>query len=189
MGLNRLVRARLRRLRSETGFTLIEVLVATSLSLILLMAIAGFASFAQKRQADTGNRSDALIQGRAALERITRDLRQATSVNATTPGMITLRMYGAGGTSLRDVRYDCRTNSRCDRFEGPAGGTLTATNTPLIGDGGPSPVSQVQSATFTASTIDVSQDYVEVEIQISLPGRPLPITLSDGVHLRNQTGS
>jgi hypothetical protein len=111
---------------------------------------------------------------------MTRELRQATELNATAPGLITFRVLGADGGPQREIRYDCRADARCRRYEGPAGGALAQTHDALV--------SGVESATFSAQTVDVSQDYVAIELRVALPGRPQPIVLGDGVSVRNAGG-
>jgi prepilin-type N-terminal cleavage/methylation domain-containing protein len=172
------LRARLAPIEGERGFTLVELLVSMTLGMIILLAVYNFASIAQDSQADTTARGDALADQRAGMERMTRELRQATTVNTTTPGLVIFQVYGSGGTSLREIRYDCRTGSRCQRHEGPAGGPLAKTHDALV--------SSIQSATFTPSSLTNSQDYVTIELRVSLPGRAQPIVLSDGVALRNK---
>ncbi|MBA2763252.1 MAG: hypothetical protein H0U42_01005 [Thermoleophilaceae bacterium] len=172
------LRARARSLPREDGFSLIELLVASTLSIFLLLVIAGFADIAQRSQSDTGARSDTLGRQRAALERMTRELRQATTVNATTAGLVEFQVYGSAAGVVRQIRFDCRFDARCRRYEGPAGGAWTLTDDSLV--------DSVQSATFTTQTLAASQDYIGIDLRVSLPGRPIPIALADGVHLRNK---
>lgn len=172
------LRARLDRLNGERGFTLIELLVSMTLGMIILLAIYSFATIAQDSQKGTTDRSDALADQRAGMERMTRELRQATTLNATTPGLVIFRVYGPAGTSLREIQYDCRTGARCQRYEGPVGGTIAKTHDALI--------SSVESATFTPSSLTNSQDYLTIEVHVSLPDREQPIVLSDGIALRNK---
>lgn len=167
--------------RDEAGFTLIELLVATALSIVLLLVIHDFASSAQRSQAATGERSMTLSEQRAALERMTRELRQATTVNASTPGLVDFQVPGAAGGAARRIQYDCRAGYRCRRYEGPATGALTQTDASMVDD--------VQTATFTAQSLSTSQDYLTIDLRVSLPGRPLTIALTDGVHLRSKGGT
>ncbi len=162
----------------EQGFTLVELLVATSIGLVVMLAIAGFADIAQRSQSDTGARSDRLGAQRQALEQMTRELRQATTINAATPGLVDFQVYGSAPGAMRQIRYDCRTGQRCRRYEGPVPGSLALTNDSLV--------ENVDTATFTTQTLAASQDYIGIELRVALPDRPLPISLSDGVHLRNK---
>lgn len=170
--------ARGRAANGEQGFTLVELLVATAIGLVVMLAIAGFATFAQRSQSDTGARADRLGAQRQALEQMTRELRQATTINTTTPGLVDFQVYGSAPGSVRQIRYDCRTSQRCRRYEGPVPGSLTLTNDALV--------ENVNTATFTTQTVAASQDYVGIELRVALPNRPLPIPLTDGVHLRNK---
>lgn len=173
-------KAHARLTSAEAGFTLVELLVASAVGMILLLVIHGFASIAERSRSETGARAEALGEQRAGLERMTRELRQATELNAATPGLITFRVLGADGAPLREIRFDCRSEARCRRFAGPAGGTLVQTHDAIV--------SGVESATFTAQTVDASQDYVAIELRVTLPGRPQPIVLGDGVTVRNAGG-
>lgn len=165
----------------EAGFTLVEALVAGAIGIVLLLAVQNLVGVATRSQAGTGARSETLGAQRVALERMTRELRQATTINATTPGLVEFQIYGSAPGTARQIRYDCRTSNSCRRYDGPAGGSWTLTNDALV--------QNVQSATFTTETYAASQDYVAIDLRVSLPGRSLPITLSDGVHLRNKAGS
>jgi Tfp pilus assembly protein PilW len=165
------------RLRSEQGFSLTELLVATSMMLVVLFAAMGFAEIAPRSASGAIDRSGALATQRTGLERMTRELRQALTLNATTPGVVEFQLYRPGTGAVRQVRYDCSQAGECRRSEGPAGGPLANTDTLVTG---------VQSASFTSQTLSASQDYLTISLWVNVPNRAHPIALEDGVHLRNK---
>jgi prepilin-type N-terminal cleavage/methylation domain-containing protein len=70
------MRRRLHKLRSdESGFTLIELLTAMSIGIVLLMAAFLLLDRATAVSQEIANRQDAVQRGRAAMEKIVRDLR------------------------------------------------------------------------------------------------------------------
>lgn len=85
-----MIRRRLRDARSDSGFTLAEMLVAITLSSIVGAILLGMTLTAQKSVVTTTGQDDLTAEARVALNRISRDLRQATpyTVNgALTPAL------------------------------------------------------------------------------------------------------
>jgi hypothetical protein len=122
----RLPRGGARRwLAGDEGVTLIELLVATALTLV----IAGAAMTALL----AGNRSESrdeaysaeLTSSQTSLARLTHDLRQATSIVTAQPNVIEFLMPLHQGSTLVmvDVRYDCTASdsvsglTRCARTQ------------------------------------------------------------------------
>src|SRR5687768_18613620 len=69
-----------RRLRSERGVGLIELLTVLPMLAVVLLGIYALYNVGAKSQQDTNNRVRGLIQQQNGLERISREMRQATSI-------------------------------------------------------------------------------------------------------------
>jgi prepilin-type N-terminal cleavage/methylation domain-containing protein len=65
------------------GMTLIEMLVASAVGLLVLTVVSVLSVYALRSFTAMGNYADLEAKSRAALDRITRDLRQATGVVST----------------------------------------------------------------------------------------------------------
>lgn len=114
---------RLRRLvQGQGGSTLIELLVAMPIAIVLLGLVVQSLGTAGRDQQDIEGRTEALTNGQIGLERMTRELRQATWVYFRSSAMVDLnvpvRATTTGTGTDRLVRYDC-TADICERFEGP----------------------------------------------------------------------
>jgi prepilin-type N-terminal cleavage/methylation domain-containing protein len=73
------------RLKSERGFTLMELMVGMVLGTIIMLAGFGVVDAATKSNKQISDRQDALQRGRIALEQITRELRSQVCVGTATP--------------------------------------------------------------------------------------------------------
>ncbi len=179
------------RLRSDQrGFTLVELLVAMPLALLLVFAALNLYRVAADGQSATGNRADAVQSARVALERMTRELRQVgppvgvslSPVRFSSSQVMDYTTWTrpAGGASVqRNVHYDC-SGGRCMRSEGPIGGAL---GTPtLVVDG-------VQNLdVFDPRPDALYPNYVAIKLNVRVNGQTRPITVTDGVELRNAGG-
>jgi hypothetical protein len=169
--------------RHERGeITLAELLVAAPIALILLTATLMLHLASGREEDRTQNRVQTLIQERVGLERMTRELREATSITPTSSDEVDavawLRPPGGGPAVQRQLRYDC-SHQACERREGPAGGDL-----------GPAVV--VISNVVNADVFDfqpdlVNPNYVTITLEIPVKGANNPISIHDGVALRNLT--
>ena len=129
------VRRALRGLRSEGGFTLAELLVAMMITLIAFAATLLLLQVALKAQPRISERGAAIQQGRAWIERLTRELRQGGTV-AGSPGssqlsfLTDVRHSSCGGTATGNsiaclVTYSCSAGT-CSRTERNPNGSGTA---------------------------------------------------------------
>jgi prepilin-type N-terminal cleavage/methylation domain-containing protein len=89
----------MRRIASQRGLTLIEVLVATAIGAVLLAAINGLVKFGLDAQTEGRNANELAYQGRFALERI------AGVARATAPKVL--------GTPAADTSGDWFAPSGC----------------------------------------------------------------------------
>lgn len=181
--------ALIRRLRAEeSGFSLVELLVAMPLALLLMFAALSASDTAGRSQGASTDRAQAITQAHVGLERMSREIRQAASFNLLTSQIVEVETYvrnpngtqtGGYAGGLRLVRYDC-TQSQCRRYEGPRGGPLGATATTLFTD--------VHNADVFAPTPNfIDPNYIGIKVEIAVRGQTQPITVTDGVDLRNYT--
>ena len=98
-----------------------------------LMATYALYTVASKSQARTDNRAQGLIQQQIGFERMSRELRQATTITPVSSQAIDVttwvRPFNADRSVKRRVRYECATT--CQRWEGPENGALTSGPVPV----------------------------------------------------------
>jgi prepilin-type N-terminal cleavage/methylation domain-containing protein len=75
------------RARRQDGFTLPELLIALSMSLIVAFAALTLVDVTMRKTDDTQNRVASVQRGRLAMDTITRQLRSQVCLNTTTPAM------------------------------------------------------------------------------------------------------
>lgn len=171
--------------RDQSGFTLVETLIASGLGVILVSAVALFADITIRTQHSTGKITAALDQQRVGLERMTREIRQATTFSLLNSQKVEMTTYvnSAYGSAaeLRRVRYDCSAGEVCRRSEGPVGGAFTSTDVEIV--------SVVQNADVFDPQPDINPRYVAIALRVRAKGTANEaervITLRDGVDLRN----
>jgi Tfp pilus assembly protein PilV len=131
----------MRRLRSQEGFTLPELLVTMTLSMVTLLAAFALLDTVMKRTSDTQLRVEATQRGRQALDVMTRQLRSqvclpnaitAPAVVSATPTSVTFYTdltTGNGGPQTRiekrTLAYDATTRRMIESIVRP-GGSATA---------------------------------------------------------------
>src|SRR5215213_10175267 len=174
----------LRRLRGcERGVSLVELLAVVPMLAATLMATYALYTVATKSEQRTGNRAQGLIQQQVGFERMSRELRQATTVTPVSSQAIDVttwvRPFNADRSVKRRVRYEC--GAVCQRWEGPENGALTS---------GPAPViSNVQNPdVFTLMPNSINPTYVAFRVEASVRGASKPIVFDGGFALRNQLG-
>lgn len=170
-----------RRLRCERGIGLVELLTVLPMLAVVLLGIYALYNVGAKSQQETDNRVRGLIQQQNGMERISREMRQATNITPVSSQILDATTWvrpSAGTASVqRRVRYDCSSGT-CNRWEGPSGGAL---------DTGPVPViTNVQNAdVFSLEPNSVDPTYVVTRVEVKVPGANNPITLDGGFALRN----
>lgn len=199
-----------RGILGQGGFTLIELLIAMSISLALLSMVVRSLGQAGTDQRDVERRSQALINGQIGLERMTRELRQATWVYFRSSSVVDInvrvRAAAAGSGVFRLVRHDC-SGETCLRSEGPAtiypppaspsfdvtqillGASESdngARSGQILGHDIFRPL-RVDPATGTRTVDFLAPDFMQVRLRLSVPGRERVLELEDGVNLRNRT--
>jgi prepilin-type N-terminal cleavage/methylation domain-containing protein len=97
--------SRLPTLKSEGGFTLIELLVSSALALVLFTALFTLLNTSQRVQARDTEWALTMQEGRAGLARMTREIRQASSVEEAKPN--TIVFLATFGGKYWKVEYNC----------------------------------------------------------------------------------
>ena len=173
-----------RSLLSERGaVTLPELLVSLPLVVLIVVAVLGLANLSQRDHDRTDSRVRSLSQQQAGMERIQRELRQATSITPVSSQIVEMNTYVApanGSAAVaRRVRYDC-TGGSCKRYEGTVGGT-TFSSGPIVS------IANVLNADIFVMEPDyVNPYFVALSVDVSVRGASNPIALRGGVTLRNQ---
>lgn len=168
----------------ERGLTLIELLVAATLGLVVIGgALTMFAS-AIRSEPRSSSKVAAIQQARFTVDRITRELRQGLEIPMATPSKLAIVTYvkaascggAAASTSIPcRVTYTCEAG-KCTRVVAQPNGSA------------PGATVQVASGLVSTSVFSYLPDatdptYVGVSLSFSSDGEP--VTLSDGVALRN----
>lgn len=189
------LRRRLAHGDREAGMTLIELLVASMMSVILVGAVGSMLISAVRKQPDLSERSQAVSTARWVLERMTREIRNGISVEEASSSKVafvaSVRREACGGSAEDEagkpsipcrVTYTCGTT--CSRAE-------TAPETPATGPG-TTLVTGLSGGTAFNWSCDPGDacesadelSYVGVTLRIPNPSGGGNLTVSDGASLR-----
>jgi hypothetical protein len=169
--------------------TLVELLVAASMSVVIVGAAATMLISALKTQPELSQRSQDVSTARWVLERMTREIRNGIVVDSATGSSVSFRAYvrrtscGASGTLAASssaiacqVTYSCTTTS-CTRLE-TAPGVFTGTGKTIF--------SGINSANvFNYSPSSEEPTFVGVTLRFPNPEGNGNLTISDGANLRS----
>ncbi len=121
---------------SESGFTLIEMVVATSMAIVITGAAVAMLVSVLQRQPDLTERADQVGKARTGVERFVREIRQGVvgSVKSNTATGFEFESYvdtKCGTTAVTTatkcrVVYSCA-SEKCTRTTGPTGSTSSIT--------------------------------------------------------------
>jgi type II secretory pathway pseudopilin PulG len=78
----------LKRFSGDSGFSIVELIIALGLFLLLMMALFRSLDSGTRAESVSSSRADALTDVRAAMTRITRDVRQTSSVDVASTGSV-----------------------------------------------------------------------------------------------------
>ena len=190
----------------DAGVTLIEVLVATTMSVVVVAAATAMLISAVRDQPALSSKSQNVTTARWQLERIVREIRNGVSVEVATPSEISIitqvRRTECGGAVSSDpaaepircqVTYRCAAGS-CTRTEAaPGGEAVGAPTVALSGVGDPGNVFCFVPSTATDPTeCGAAQgagktNYVGVNLEVPNPDGPGLLTITDGANLRSTT--
>jgi hypothetical protein len=181
-------RSRLRTaLRGDGGMTVIELVIASALFLVILMGVLASLDTATKAERGQQARTDALLDLRNGMTRVTKEVRQATAIDATSTtkkiDMQTLILgskkrviYNVSGTSL--------TRAVCTSFDF---GTACGSTGGVLADH----LTNVDPFCYDAPTCSAANPTVTTtSVRITLAGTPdvlsnKAITLATDIELRN----
>lgn len=174
----------------DAGFTLVELLMTMTLTLVVASGALGLLEAARPASDAEFMRQVAIGEGRAGLERMVREIRGADSVNSTSGTLIDFNGQTASGS--RRIVYECGVSStvaglrQCTRYEGPVGGTATGAQTVI---------DRLVNATTSQPVFSYLPDRIrptEVKVAVVLPSRaesPVGynhrVSLYDTAFLRN----
>jgi hypothetical protein len=185
--------------RDETGVTLIEMLVATLMSVIVVGASCAMLISAVRDQPGLSRKAQNVTTARFQLERVVRELRNGVKLETTTPSEVTLVAWvrreacgGAPATGPTDQPIECQITYRCSgnsctRTEG------STTTVAFSGIGSTNVFCFVPSEGTDPTECGKAPEgeeadsptYVGINLQIPNPeGRGL-MTISDGATLRS----
>jgi Tfp pilus assembly protein PilW len=184
----RTTRASGRELLGEAaGFTLVEMLIATVLSMIVIGGAVMAFTASLRSQPRIDNQAHAIEQARTTMERMVRELRQGSSVSSASASQLSIVTYvdstctGTPTTTATQcqVTYACSTGACTRRLAKPDGSSPIAATRVVSGLSSDSVFSYSPSA--TAPTY--------VGVTLSFPAQPgqNAITLTDGAALRNRS--
>jgi Tfp pilus assembly protein PilW len=140
------------KLRSQRGYTMIDMLVGMTLTLIIAGATMTLLESVTRTQSRDQNYAQEITNTQTALARLVHDLRQASSFSLVSPNVLQFQMV-ANGTAI-NVRYDCTASDslgaayrRCARTQATAPASAPTAGTAL-GAGDIQHVSNGTLATF-----------------------------------------
>lgn len=190
--MSRALRRRLGELGGESGYTLIELLIASAMGVVLL-GVAGSLLVSGVRDQPAVSQKAANIQtARWVLERMTRELREGVVVDKATASSVSFRTYvrhsTCGGSAMLpstspaivcEVTYKCE-GSSCKRIEA-ASGVYAGTESTIFSG------LDNSASVFTYAPTSTNPTYVGVSLSIPDPSGSGSLTASDGASLRNAT--
>jgi type II secretory pathway pseudopilin PulG len=199
------LRAVLGRARGEeAGLTLVELLVASAMSVILVGAIGTMVVSAMRTQPQLSKKAQNVSSARWALERMTREIRNGVRVDQATPSTVSFLTYvrrtscgsgvatGSATPAIKcEVTYQCTTTS-CTRKESPEGLFTGTASTIFSGINSSSvfcfvPSKEPDPLTCGEAVSVAGTTYIGVKLRIANPSGPSNLTVSDGASLRNAT--
>lgn len=187
------MRRRLRQVGSEEGVTLIELLVASTMGVVVMGAVAMLVITTLKDQPKISGQAQNVTTARWVLERLTHEIRNGESVDSTnsSESQLSFQTYvrhsTCGGTGTLasssaaikcQVTYTCSATA-CSRKES-APNTFTGTARPVF-----SGIDSSKVFTYVPNKSEAT--YVKVTLTLPNPGGTGSLTISDGASLRNAT--
>jgi type II secretory pathway pseudopilin PulG len=193
------MKRRLRRLRSEEGYTLVELLVASMMGVVVMGTVALLVISAVKDQPKISKQAQNITTARWVLDRLTHEIRNGVLVTTADPDELSFQTYlrrstCGGSASLASsspaikcqVTYVCTTTA-CSRRESPpnsSSGTpqevFSGIDSNDVFEYAPEPI-----ATEPASVQAIT--YVKVTLRLPNPSGSGALTVSSGASLRNAT--
>jgi len=174
-----------RRLRAqEDGFSLIEMIVTMSMSLVILAALLVLWSSTARNETVNAARYESIDDASRTLERMTREVREATTVSQTASKVtLTVLKRGLAVTDVsapHAIEYDCS-------GAGSRAGTFACTRT----DHTTGATAIVLDALTTSSVFSnvAGQPNLKISLSLVVSNQDNPIVVSGGASPRNCTGA
>lgn len=177
--------------REDSGFTLVELLIAAGMSLLIGASALALMEASTPLSNAEYMRQTSISEGRASLQRMVRELRGATSINSTAGNVVDFNANTNAGP--KRIVYACDDSATvvglrsCTRYVGTVGGSVGATGQLVI--------DRVVNGTTSQPVFRYSPDRIRptrVTVQIVLPSRaesPVGynhrIVINDAAFLRN----
>lgn len=188
----------------QQGMVLIELLVAMPMALLVVGSVFGIYNYAVQGEAAVGSRAHAIVQAKNGIEQLGRDLRQAKRVvtgPATGPGWSVAagsvwiqKCAEASCTSpAEEILWNCNaanddekrlTDRACTRTVGDTSRMLVE-NLVTSGAGASSFSPPGTDWQATGTSPPGAPPYVNVTISVAVKRQVNPITVRDGIELRN----
>jgi prepilin-type N-terminal cleavage/methylation domain-containing protein len=195
---------------SERGYTMVEVLIVMALSVIVVGVPMAFVVLSLSQQNVSSSRSAAVQQEDVGLSRLTRDLRQVVPSTTSTftwssssaSASVTIPVPGTGGGSTETVVWSCSfssgTTGTCTRAVNGGTAVLEMRNVANVSFapvddagntlGGGSPPHTATNPSYVGIEVQVAAvSQLDTSASTTPTGISTPITLQDGVSLRNNT--
>jgi hypothetical protein len=180
-----------RLLAGEAGLTLVELLVASTMGVVLMGAVGSLVISALRDEPAISQKAADVSTARYVMEGLTRELRQGIVVDKAAANSVSFQTYvrrsTCGGAAMLpstspaikcEVTYTC-TSTACTRIES-APGSFTGTPVTLVSG------LANEATVFTYSPSATAATYVGIKLNIAAPKGP-GTTISDGASLRNAT--
>ncbi len=161
--------------------TLIEFLVVIGMMLILLGGVIPSLFAATNQSSRQADRITSLDASRGALEKMTRELRQASQLVSATGQVLNFKVWSSGGTE-HSIRYDCAQPGttagqfKCVRSNLTAGGSRTEIDG-VLNSTNPPPF------TYTAAATN-GRPRIQIELQTQPESASRPVVLRNAATLR-----
>jgi type II secretory pathway pseudopilin PulG len=189
--MRRWLRTRLARQDGESGLTLVELLVASTMSIVLLGAVGSMVVSAMQSQPEMSKRAQNVSTARWVMERLTREIRNGVAVDVAEPDEASFRTYvrrtSCGGSTVPSsttpsiecqVTYACTATSCTRKVTAP--GVLTGGTPTTVFSG-------IDDADVFSYSPAVEPTFIGITLHIPNPDGPAELTISDGASLRNAT--
>ena len=173
--------------RSERGLTLIELLVAALIGMAVLGGAVTVFVGAVRSEPRVSSKVTAVQQGRVAVERITREVRQGLDVPTATAAQLSLVTYvkqatcggaAAGESKACLVTYTC-TAGECTRTVAKPDGSSPGAAVQVV-----SGLASTNVFSYVPSEPEADPTYVGVELALTTREGG-PVVIADGATLRN----
>jgi Tfp pilus assembly protein PilW len=191
------MRSRLRRLRAEEGYTLVELLVASTMGVVVMGAVALLVISAVKDQPQISKEAQNITTARWALERFTHEIRDGSAVKYAGESKFSFETYvrhsTCGGTATLpsstpaikcQVTYTCTTTA-CSRTESAPGSESGTARQIFSGIDSSQVFSYAPKPSSPTQAVEVT--YVKATLQLPNPSGTGALTVSNGASLRNAT--